>query len=61
MYSAYALTSVLQQYQIESDLAINGPQAPKLVKQRYETTKMTYQLMIIDYYLPFCNGIEAST
>ena len=61
MYSAYALTSVLQQYQIESDLAINGPQALKLVKQRYETTKMTYQLMIIDYYLPFCNGIEAST
>ena len=60
MYSAYAMTSILNQFNLDSDLAINGEQAVRLVKQRYENNKTTYQLIIMDYYLPLCDGLEAS-
>ena len=59
MYSAYAITSILQQYSLEVDLAINGEQAVKMVKERYTNYKMTYELVIMDYYLPLIDGITA--
>lgn len=42
MNCAYSLTSMLQQYSLESDLAINGPQAVRIVKERYEKYRSTH-------------------
>ena len=59
IYSAYAITSILQQYSLEVDLAINGEQAVKMVKERYTNYAMTYELIIMDYHLPIIDGIVA--
>ena len=35
LYSSYALTSILDQYQIKSEVALNGQEAINSVKQRF--------------------------
>ena len=48
------------QFQIESDTASDGNQAVYWVKQRYRTQGNAYKLILLDYSMPECGGIEAS-
>ena len=57
---AYAITSILAQYQIESDIANNGQHAIQLVSDRFSKHKTTYKLIIMDLQMPVLNGFEAA-
>lgn len=55
-----AVVSLFSQYQIECDQAYNGQLALNMVKSRFEQDGSTYQLILMDYKMPICNGIEAT-
>ena len=59
-YASFAITSVLQQYQLESHYASDGKEAFEMVKRRFEETGKTYSLIIMDIFMPVCNGFEAT-
>ena len=56
----YALTSILQQYQMEFDTAWDGGWALEMIERRYEQTQTTYQLIVMDLYMPILNGMKAT-
>ena len=56
----YALTTILQQYQIEFDTAWDGEWAYEMVERRYNETGSTYKLIIMDLYLPNLSGLKAT-
>ena len=59
-FNTIALQSLLMQFSIESDTASDGNQAVYWVKQRYRTQGNAYKLILLDYSMPECGGIEAS-
>ena len=60
LFCSYALVSILQQYQIDCDLANNGEDAIQRVTQRWNRDGTTYKLIIMDLKLPIIDGFEAS-
>lgn len=61
LFCSYALISILQQYQIDCDVASNGEQAIQMVTKRFNWDGTTYKLIIMDLKLPIIDGLEAST
>lgn len=55
-----AVVSLLAQYQIECDQAYNGQQAFEMVQNRLLRDQSTYQLILMDYKMPICNGCEST-
>ena len=53
----YALTSILQQYQLEFDTAWDGEWAFEMVERRYKESGTTYKLIVMDFYMPNLNGL----
>ena len=60
LFCSYALISILQQYQIDCDVASNGEEAIQRVTQRRNWDGTTYKLIIMDLKLPIIDGFEAS-
>ena len=60
MFSNLALRTVLQQYELESDVASGGNEAVQCVIERFEKFKTTYDLIFMDLTMPFCNGYQAT-
>ena len=56
----YALTSILEQYQLDYDTAWDGAVAYEMVERRYKESGTTYKLIIMDLYMPTLNGLEAT-
>ncbi len=59
-YSAYALMSILEQYQFQFQHVTDGQQAVNCVKKRYQKLKQTFKLIVTDLYMPDLNGFEAT-
>ena len=56
---------ILEDIGINSDIAIGGEQAIKMVQQRYkdideETIMVPYRLIFMDYSMPMVDGIQAT-
>ena len=51
------MTNMLEQYQIECDNAKNGEEAVARVKDLFDAHNKTYNLILMDYNMPVCNGI----
>ena len=52
-----AMTNMLEQYQLECDTANNGEEAVARVRDLFDTQNKTYNLILMDYNMPVCNGI----
>ena len=52
--------NILQQYQFQCHLATDGQEAFEFVKIRFEETGTTYDLIIMDIYMPICDGVASS-
>ena len=60
MYSAYALITIFDQYQIAYTLVSTGKEAVDKVQLRMAQDQMPYKLILMDLFLPQMNGLEAS-
>ena len=58
-FSSLALSSQIQQFDLQSDIVYDGNQAINIVKQRWFQTQTTYRLIFMDLYMPRCNGKES--
>ena len=57
LFDIVAITTMFQQYQIETDTATDGPSAVEKVKQLYREHQRTYNLIMMDYIDPLsCNN-----
>ena len=45
---------------MDSHLATDGQEAFDMVKRRFEQTSSTYQLIIMDVYMPIVDGFKSS-
>ena len=61
VYSAYALMSILDQYQLNYALVLNGDQAIEAVKRRHYSNSPPFQLIVMDLILPSMNGFEVTS
>ena len=59
-FSSIAVVNLLQQYQLESHLATDGQEAFEMVKRRFERSGTTYKLIIMDVYMPICDGFTST-
>ena len=59
-YNIFAVTAMLQQYEIEADTATDGFEAIEKVKKLWREQQKTYDLIMMDYSMPLCSGIEAT-
>ena len=59
-FSTVAIQSLLMNFGIESDTATDGNQAVYWVKQRFRCQGNAYKLILMDYSMPECDGIQAS-
>ena len=57
-FNTLAIQSVLEQFNIDSDTASDGLQAINLVKQRNKDKRDCYQLILLDYSMPNCDGLQ---
>ena len=55
-----AIMKVLYSFHFEADLASDGNEAFQLVKRRYERHRKTYKLIVMDYTMPICTGVEST-
>ena len=61
-FNIVAVQSLLLQFNLKSDVCVNGLEAVKLVKNRLkaEPQKPMYKLILMDFSMPKCDGPEAT-
>ena len=59
-YNIFAISSMLKQWLIEADTAMDGVEAIKKVKQLFEREGQTYDLILMDFAMPICNGPKST-
>ena len=59
-YNTFAIKSMLQQYSIDAETASDGVDAITKVRQMFNKEKRTYDLIIMDQFMPICDGTEAT-
>ena len=59
-FCSLSVSTQLKQFQIEYHLATDGQEAFDMVKHRFERTGSCYQLIIMDVYMPICDGFRAT-
>ena len=59
-FSSIAVVNLLQQYGMDSHLATDGQEAYEMVKRRFERTSTTYRLILMDVYMPICDGFRST-
>ena len=55
-----ALESLFAQFNIQCDKCTNGLEAIRAVKERLKSQQSIYGLIVMDYSMPVCNGLEAT-
>lgn len=60
LYSAVALTSILEQYSISFTCVFTGKEAIDAVDNRHKEGTAPFKLIIMDLFLPQINGLEAA-
>ena len=60
MYMNIALQTLVTSFVESCDYATDGEEALQYVKTKYEQDGSTYKLIIMDYEMPICNGLDAS-
>ena len=61
-FNIVAVQSLLLQFNLKSDVCVNGHEAVKLVKNRLKADpqKPMYKLVLMDFSMPKCDGPEAT-
>ena len=59
-FNICALQGLLEQFNLKSDSACNGLEAIQLVESRIENGKPVYDLVLMDYSMPLCNGLKTT-
>ena len=54
-----AVVNLLEQYGLASDNATDGREAFEMVKERFDQTGETYKLILMDVYMPICDGFKS--
>ncbi len=60
-FNLVALQSLLQQFNLDCDFGTNGNDAYKAVKQRIELGLPLYEIILMDYSMPVCDGPTGCT
>lgn len=60
-FNIVALQSLLQQFSLDCDYSTNGLDAFKAVKQRIDHGLPIYELILLDYSMPVCDGPSGCT
>ena len=60
IYTNMALVALVSSFVNSYDSAYDGDEALRCVKEKFEKYGTTYQLIIMDYRMPYCNGLQAS-
>ena len=58
-FSLAAVVNLLEQYGLESDNATDGQEAYELVKEKFDKVGKTYKLILMDVYMPICDGFKS--
>ena len=58
-FSSVALINLLEQYGFDSDCATDGYEALAMVKKKFTKTGSTYALIVMDVYMPICDGFKS--
>ena len=57
VYTNLALAALVSNFIDSYDSVYDGEEALRCVKDKFEKYGTTYQLIIIDYRMPHCNGL----
>ena len=57
IYTNMALVALVANFVNSYDSAYDGEEALRCVTEKFERYGTTYQLIIMDYRMPFCNGL----
>lgn len=60
LYAAMALITILEQYSLKCNMVSGGLESVNLVKQRYQKDQSSYEIIIMDLYLPEIDGFKAT-
>ena len=58
-FSLLAVINLLEQYGFECHSATDGQEAFELVKDKFLKTQTTYKLILMDVYMPICDGFKS--
>ena len=58
--SSLALKLLCKTFKVNCDIATDGAEAILCVTDKFERTQNTYKLILMDNYMPICNGFDAS-
>lgn len=59
-YNIVAIETMLQQFQLATETALDGTQAVAMVAQLFRDKRAMYDLILMDYTMPVMNGIDAT-
>lgn len=59
-FCGLSVTTQLKQYQIEYDMATDGQEGFDMVRNRFNIDYSTYKLIIMDVYMPICDGFKSA-
>lgn len=59
-FCSLSVSSQLKQYQIDYHMATDGQEGFDMVKHRFDRDGSTYDLIIMDVYMPICDGFKAT-
>ena len=59
-FNICALQSLLEQFNLKSETACNGIEAVQLLESRIEKGQPVYDLILMDYSMPLCDGLKAT-
>ena len=60
IFNSCAIESLFLQLNYECDTCINGNEAIEAVRSRFNSGKPMYNLILMDYSMPDCNGATAA-
>lgn len=59
-FNICALESLFIQFNMQCESCCNGLEAIKMVKARLDQKRPMYGLILMDYSMPICNGLDAT-
>ena len=58
--SSLALKLLCKTFKVNCDIASDGTEAILSVTSKFERTRSTYQLIVMDNHMPICGGLDAA-
>ena len=59
-FNVCALQGLLEQFNLQSDTACNGLEAIRRLQTRFHKGLKPYELILMDYSMPQCDGLETT-